>query len=114
MKKINSVRTYLLTALLIGGFFLTGALPSINAQTDNGTFGGGAGRDNGGFLGSGNRSDGGLIGSGTITGDGGGTIGSGTLSNQMGSGVGFTEDGGWLGSGGEAASSLAPVWEFLL
>jgi len=110
MKKINSGRNYLLTALLIGGIFMTGALSSVNAQTDNGTFGGGAGRDNGGFLGSGNRGDGGLIGSGTLT-DGGGMIGSGTLSNQMGSSTGFTDDGGFLGSGIGAASSLASVWE---
>jgi hypothetical protein len=111
MKKINSVRNYLLMVLLIGGIFMTGALPSVNAQSDGGTFGG-AGRDNGGFLGSGNRGDGWMIVSGTITEDGSGTIGSGTLSNRMGSGVGLAEDGKFLGSGGGVESSLASVWEF--
>jgi len=112
MKIRNSARNLLVTALLAGGIFMTGALPSVNAQSDGGHIGSGVGRDSGGYLGSGNR-DGGMLGSGTLTEDeGGGTIGSGTRSNQMGSGAGFTEDGGLLGSGGGAASSLALVWEF--
>ena len=97
MNKINSARNYLLMALLIGGIFMTGAVGSVNAQTDTGTFGGGAGRDNGGFLGSGNRNDGGMI-------------GSGTFSNQMGSGAGLTDAGGFLGSGGSAEFSFGAVW----
>jgi hypothetical protein len=114
MKKRNSARKYLFTALLVGGIIMTGAASSAYAQSDGGgTIG--SGTERGGYLGSGNRDGGGgTIGSGTRTeDDGGGTIGSGTLAasdgGMLGSGT-RAEDGGLLGSGG--GLSLAAVWEF--
>jgi hypothetical protein len=82
MKKSNSARNHLLTGLLIGGIFMTGAAASAHGQSDGGgTIGSGTNRDSGGYLGSGNRDGGGgTIGSGTLYSDGG-MLGSGTRSN---------------------------------
>src|SRR5688572_4139155 len=117
MKKRNSARNHLFTALLIGGIFMTGAAASAHAQSDGGgTIGSGTNRD-GGYLGSGNRDGGGgTIGSGARTeDDGGGTIGSGTLASADGGMLGSgtrSDDGGHLGSGVGAGFSFASVWEF--
>lgn len=100
MKKRNSARKSLFTALLIGGIFMTGAVSNAYAQSDGGgTIG--SGTERGGYLGSGNRDGGGgTIGSGTLAAADGGMLGSGTRS----------DDGGVLGSGG--GLSFASVWEF--
>jgi hypothetical protein len=121
MKKTNSIRNLLTTALLIGGIFFIGAGTNVYAQDDGGHIGSGVGRD--GYLGSGGGRTG-YFGSGLRDGDGGGTIGSGTRTEDtdtLGSGVGYTaDDGGALGSGccrsglvgsgGGSAFSWESIW----
>ncbi|HEX8367389.1 MAG TPA: hypothetical protein VF604_02390 [Pyrinomonadaceae bacterium] len=97
MKKQTLVRTFLMSALLVGFFVIAG--DDVYAQ-DGGALGSGGGRSQ--IIGSGAFADGGMLGSGTVTtaNGGGGTIGSGTFTQDNGGLIGSGTRIGLIGSGG--------------